>query len=94
MSGPWTRDRSFDGKAFREWCNVRSRRSRWSFCSFGLSSLFQEGLLRMGFTGHFKSRSAHTMLCPHPRDGVLVSCAVRANEFRDVFVGDVAAEKG
>ena len=71
-----------------------SRRSRWSFGSFGLSSLLQEGLLRMGFTGHFKCRSARTMLCTHPSDGVLVSCAVSANEFRDVFMGNIAAEKG
>ena len=48
----------------------------------------------MRFTWHFKCRSAHTMLCPHPIDGVLVSCAVRANEFRNVFVGNVAAEEG
>ena len=51
-------------------------------------------LLRMGFTRHFKCRSARTMLCPHPSDGVLVSCAVSANEFRDVLMGDIAAEKG
>ena len=71
-----------------------SRRSWWSFCSFGLSSLLQESLLRMGFTGHFKCRSARTMFCAHLSDGVLVGCAVSANEFRDVFMGDVTAEKG
>ena len=48
----------------------------------------------MGFAWHFKCRSAHAMLCPHPIDGVLVSCDVGADEFRGVFVGDVAAEEG
>ena len=71
-----------------------SRRSRWSFCSFGLSSLLQRACLGWGFTGHFKCRSARTMLCAHLSDGVLVSCAVSANEFRDVFMGNVTAEKG
>ena len=62
--------------------------------SFGLSSLLKEGLLRMGCAGHFKCCSARTMLCAHLSDGALVRSALGANEFRDLFMGDVTAEKG
>ena len=73
---------------------MRRRRSRWSLCPFGLSSLLQEGLLRMGCAGHFKCRSARPMFCAHLIDGALVRSALSPNEFRDLFMGDVTAEKG